>query len=72
VRAKEIWAQYQREHDVSARIGQTVGIDPKSGRLWFGECALDVVARRNADGIDSPLFFERVGYGAYLRKGGHS
>lgn len=27
-RAREIWAEYQKTHDVSDRIEQAVGIDP--------------------------------------------
>ena len=30
-RAKEIWAQYQRHHDLSDKGGKTAGIDPVSG-----------------------------------------
>ena len=68
-RAKEIWAEYQRTHDVSDRIGQAVGIDPMSGRVWFGESAVDIVHQRDAEGLTSPLFFVRVGYDYYQRKG---
>ena len=28
-KAKQIWLDYQRQHDLSARIGQTAGIDPR-------------------------------------------
>lgn len=69
--AKRIWMQYQEQHDVSSRKGQTAGIDPISGRVWFGESGLDTVRRMRAEGIDHPLFFVRVGYDYYLRKGGH-
>ena len=27
-KALQIWADYQRDHDVSDRVGQAVGIDP--------------------------------------------
>lgn len=30
-RARHIWDEYQRQHDVSDRIGQAVGVDPVSG-----------------------------------------
>ena len=60
-KAKQIWAEYQQQHDLSARIGQTVGIDPASGQIWFGESIQDIVSQRDAEGLDSPLFFERVG-----------
>lgn len=71
LRAKRIWVEYQRGHDLTARIGQTVGIDPNSGRIWFGESILDVVSQRDAEGLSSPLFFERVGSDTYYQKGRH-
>jgi len=70
-KASETWSNYQNEHDLSNRQGQTAGIDPVSGQIWFGESIEDVIAKRNADGSDAPLKFERVGAVAYYRKGGH-
>jgi hypothetical protein len=69
-KAEQIWLEYQKGHDLSADMGKTAGIDPKSGRIWIGESIQDVIASRNADGIDSLLFFERVGSKTYYRKGG--
>jgi hypothetical protein len=69
-KAKRIWVEYQKSHDIVDRIGQTAGIDPKSGRIWFGDSALEIVQQRLAEGLTSPLFFERVGSVSYLRKGG--
>ena len=69
LKAKQIWTAYQQQHDLSERVGQTVGIDPVSGRMWFGESIRDVVSQRDAEGLDSPLFFERVGSPVYFRKG---
>jgi len=66
--AKRIWAEYQEQHDITERIGQTAGIDPKSGRIWFGDSILKIVEHRRTEDLDSPLFFERVGYAAYLWK----
>ncbi len=71
VKAKKIWAEYIKRHDLSNRIGQTAGIDPKSGRIWFGESIRDIVLQRNAEGFSSPLFFERIGSQTYFRKGSH-
>ena len=68
VKAKQIWAAYQQQYDLSDRIGQTAGIDPHSGRIWFGESIRDVVALRDAEGCSAPLFFERVGAETYFRK----
>ena len=69
--AQRIWNEYQAEHDLSDRIGQTAGIDPHTGDVWFGESIVDVVTQRDALGLTSPLRFERVGFKTYLRKGGH-
>jgi hypothetical protein len=69
-RAQELWADFQRQHDLSERQGQTVGIDPKSGGFWFGDSIADVVSQRDREGLDTPLFFERVGAETYWRKGG--
>ena len=55
-KAREIWAEYQRQHDVSDRQGQAVGIDPVSGRVWFGRKALDIARQMRADGIDRPFY----------------
>ena len=70
IKAKQIWAEYQKQHDLSDRIGQTAGIDPASGRIWFGESIQGIVCQRDAQGLHSPLFFERVGSETYFRKGG--
>lgn len=70
-RAREIWSEYQQHHNVSAKVGQTAGIDPISGCIWFGDSIQDVIAQRDADGSAAPLFFIRVGWETYYRKGGH-
>jgi len=69
-KAEQLWAEYQTKHDLSADVGKTVGIDPKSGRVWIGESIQDVLSQRDAEGIDALLFFERVGSKTYYRKGG--
>jgi hypothetical protein len=69
LKAKQIWAAYQQQHDLSERLGQTVGIDPTTGRIWFGESIQEIVHQRDAEGLHSPLFFERVGAKTYFRKG---
>lgn len=70
-RAKQIWLDYQRQHDLSQRLGQTAGIDPQNGRVWLGESIDDIVLQRDAEGLRNPLFFERVGSDAYYQKGRH-
>jgi len=42
----------------------------KAEKIWFGDSALEIVEKREIEGLTSPLFFERVGYEAYLWKGG--
>jgi hypothetical protein len=68
-RARDIWSDYQHHHDVSEKIGQTVGIEPISGRAWFGASIQDVIAQRDAVGCAAPLFFMRIGSASYYRKG---
>ena len=70
-KARRFWAEYQQQHDVSDRIGQTAGVDPVSGRIWFGASAKDIVAQMEAKGVITPLYFVRVGADHYLRKGRH-
>lgn len=68
-KAKQIWVAYQKQHNLSERIGQTAGIDPKSSRIWFGDSIQAIVQQRDREGLDSPLFFQRVGEETYFRKG---
>ncbi len=71
IRAQEIWSEYQKHHDLSEQAGQSAGIDPAAGRIWFGGSIQEVIAARDADGSEAPLFFVRVGSEAYYRKGFH-
>jgi hypothetical protein len=68
-RAQQIWAEYQKTHDVSDRIGQTAAIDPVSGRIWFGESALAIRKQMEAEGIHVLTYLVRVGKDYYYRKG---
>ena len=70
-RAKQIWAEYQKQHDVSDRLGQAVGIDPVSGRVWFGESGIEIREQMDAEGTVAPVYLVRVGYDYYVRKGRH-
>jgi hypothetical protein len=69
-RAEAVWAEYQRGHDLSDQVGKTAGIDPETGRIWFGDSILEVGEQRAAEGIYGPLHFVRVGSDTYYRKGG--
>ena len=70
VKCKQIWDDYQQKHDLTAQYGQTAGIDPKTGRVWFGESIRDVVDQRAEEGLTNPIFWERVGHATYYLKGG--
>ncbi len=69
-KANHIWEEYKSQHNITDRVGQTVDIDLKSKQIWFGDSTLQIVQRRLAEGLTSPLFFERIGFSAYLCKGG--
>lgn len=69
-RARQIWEEYQGEHDVSDRRGQTVAIDPVSGRIWFGESGVDIYQQMEREGTVVPVYLVRVGADYYVRKGG--
>ena len=68
---QEIWAEYEAQNDLSSRKGQAAGIDPVSGRIWFGESSSDIFDQLKAEARANPLFFVRVGYPRICGKGGH-
>ncbi|MEX0777857.1 MAG: hypothetical protein WD042_19320 [Phycisphaeraceae bacterium] len=70
-RSLDAWTRYQREHDVSAHLGRTAGIDPVSGQVWFGDSIEDISAQLQRHGATRPLYFLRIGQDHYFRKGGH-
>ena len=68
-RALRAWEEYQRHHDVSSQQGQAVGIDPDTGRVWFGASAGAIRKELDAGNINARLLFLRVGSRYYWRKG---
>ncbi len=68
-KAQQIWDDYQTQHDVSDETGRAVGIDPITGRVWFGRSALEIRRQMEAEQNVTPLFFLRVGQEHYQRKG---
>ena len=68
-RVFDIWAEYQKTHDVSALHGKPVGVDPIGGGVWIGDSGREVADRARAEGVERVIVF-RVGLGYYLRKGG--
>lgn len=69
--AQRLWRHYIAQHDVTDLNGQTAGIDPASGRIWFGKSIQDIVHQMDAEQVATGLFFVRVGSDAYWQKGGH-
>ncbi len=68
-KAKSIWAEYQRTHDVSAFRGQVVGVDPVSGDVFIGGRASgELVDRLLTEGLWRPLLVWRVGFNYYGRR----
>src|SRR5207247_147335 len=68
-RALQFWDEYQKQNDVSALTGQAVGIEPHSGRVFFGDSASEIMLRREKEeGVWEPMFFLRVGSPYYQRK----
>ena len=69
-RARQFWDTYQKNHDLTALTGHTAGIDPENGRVWVGETAEDILAQLEAEGLRTPLYFVRIGFDHYFRRGG--
>ena len=61
-RAERIWTDYQRSADLASLHGMVAGVDPDGGRVWIADDVVQVVERMHADGVDTPLWFVRVGY----------
>jgi hypothetical protein len=68
-RAERAWEEYQESHDLTTLHGQTAGVDPLSGRVWIGEDAEEILDRLESEGLDTPLYFVRIGHDYYFRKG---
>jgi streptogramin lyase len=68
-RALELWEDYQRQHDLSSQVGMVAAIDPVSGRVWIDESGVDVVAQMRSEGADLPVYFVRIGYPSFIKKG---
>lgn len=68
-RARRIWAEYQLQHDLSSQQGRIAAIEPISGQVWIGDSGLDVVHRKEADGVTAPVFLIRIGCDYFVSKG---
>jgi hypothetical protein len=60
-RVAAVWADYQRTHDVTPYAECSVGVDPDTGSVFFGQTFVDTEASAAAAGINRPLMFVRVG-----------
>ena len=69
-RAVAAWNSFLATHDVSGHIGKTAGIEPDSGKVWFGESAKDIARQMEQEGRRRPFYAVRVGSEVYVRKGG--
>ena len=67
--ACQFWQDYQAQNDVTSLTGKTAGIDPVTHKIWFGDSAAEIVEELERTGHSMPLYFVRVGFDHYLRKG---
>lgn len=68
-KAKEIWAEYQRTHDLSGMEQLAVGIDPETGEVHFGKSTKEIGHRLESEGRFKPLFYRWVNNPYYFRRG---
>jgi hypothetical protein len=68
-KAQQIWAEYERSHDLTDRQSEAVGIDPETGEVFFGESAKAITLRLVREGRNRPLYFRWVNNPIYGRKG---
>lgn len=69
-KAKEIWAAYQKIHDITPWLNQMAAIDPKTGKVWIGETWREVSRQRDEEGAINPTYAVTVGKDYLFRKGG--
>jgi len=69
-RVDEIWAEYERTHNLTGTARQAVGIDPETGEVFLGESAADIVARLKQEGRFRPLYYRWSDDPYYTHKGG--
>ena len=67
--AQQVWEEFQRSHDLSAKHGQVAAINPESERVWIGKTAVDIARQMQEEGVDAPVYLVRVGDRHFLHKG---
>ena len=65
-----IGVEYQKTHDVSEHQDEVAGIDPQTGRIWFGNSGVDIAHQQTAEGEIHPLYMVTVGKEYFVFKGG--
>jgi hypothetical protein len=68
-KAKHVWAEYERTHDLTGMEQMAVGIDPDSGEVHFGKSMEDIVERLDREGRFKPLFYRWVNDPSYFHFG---
>ena len=69
-RSERLWSKFESSHDVSQMTGMFAGIEPDSGNVWVGKQIGDVLSQRNAAGIETPLYWKRIGCAAFVTRVG--
>lgn len=69
-KARRIWDEFARTHDLTGKEQLAVGIDPETEEVFFGTTAKQIVARLREEGQFRPLFFRWVNDPCYFHKGG--
>ena len=68
-KAKQIWSEYERTHDLSGMQLLAVGIDPETGEVHFGESMHEIGDRLEREGRFKPLFYRWVNDPYYFHRG---
>lgn len=68
-KAKQIWAEYERTHDLHGMEHLAVGIDPDTGVVHFGTSMKDIGNRLDREGRFRPLYYRWVNRPNYYRHG---
>ena len=69
LRAQQIWADYERNHDLSGVVGKIAGVERESGRIWIADSGVEISECMREDGIAAPVYLVRVGSDHFVRKG---
>jgi hypothetical protein len=68
-KAKQIWEEYERTHDLRGMEKLAVGIDPETGEVHFGTSMRDIGERLEREGQFKPLYYRWVNDPSYYHRG---